>query len=79
VNSYMLLFRYESREYPGSFRIICIPACTLTIDGDTQYSKDKPVERKVKVTAQASDLILDPNTFRNVLWFEDYVKAAKTA
>lgn len=79
VNVYMLLFRYESKEFPGNFRIICIPACTLTIDGDTSYSKDKAIERKVKFTAQPSDLLLDPDTFRDVIWFEDYITAGKTA
>lgn len=79
ANVYMALFRYESSAFPGEFRYVFIPACTLNFDGDSNYVKDKAIERKVKLVAQPSGLLIDPETFRDVIWFEDYVTAAKTA
>ena len=73
---YCLLYRYPSKKYPGEFRNVLIPACTLSLDGDTEYSKGKAIEAKIKVDAKAFSLLLDPSTNLPVVWLEDTVTAA---
>jgi hypothetical protein len=77
LNRYIALYRFESRQAPGEFRNVLIPACTLLADGDTEYSKTKARTLKVKITAEASELLLDPITGKGVVWIEDYVTAPK--
>ena len=76
ANLYTALYRFESRQVPGEFRHILIPATTLAFDGDAEYTKDKPTARTVKFNAQPSGLLFDPITGRDVIWVEDYVTAA---
>lgn len=74
---YALLYRYPAgKKYPGEFRNILIPCCTLSLDGDTEYSKGKAIEAKIKVDAKAFSLLLDPSTNLPVVWLEDTVTAA---
>ena len=77
ANRYMGLYRYESREVPGEFRHVLILACTLATNGDTEFNASKARQLKVTLTAEASDLLLDPATGRGVVWAEDQVTAAK--
>jgi hypothetical protein len=78
VNRYMGLYRYESRRVPGEFNHILILSCTLAITGDTSYNSSKAKQTDVALTAEASDLLLDPVTGRGVVWVEDTVTAAKS-
>lgn len=73
---YALLYRYPSKKYPGEFRNVLIPSCTLSLDGDTEYSKGKAIEAKIKVDAKAYSPLLDPSTNLPVVWLEDTVTAA---
>lgn len=77
VNRYMGLYRFESRQVPGEFRHVLVLSCTLNTNGDTEYASSKARQLKVTVTAEASDLLLDPSTGRGVVWVEDYVTEAK--
>ena len=79
VTTYLALYRYESREFPGEFRHVVVPAIVFNLDGASPMSKGKARELKVKFKAQDSGLLYDPVTGKPVMWFEDYVTAAKTA
>ncbi len=77
LTRFIALYRFESRQVPGEFRNVLIPTCTLMADGDTEYTKTKARTLKVKITAEASELLLDPVTGKGVVWVEDYVTQAK--
>lgn len=77
ANRYMGLYRYESREVPGEFRHVLVLVCTLATSGDRVYNASKALQMTVTVTAEASELLLDPATGRGVVWVEDQVTAAK--
>lgn len=77
VTTYLAMYRYESREFPGEFRHIVIPAIVFNLDGASPLSKGKARELKAKFNAQDSGLLYDPVTSKPVMWFEDYVTAAK--
>ncbi len=77
VTSYLGLYRYESREFPGEFRHVLILGMVFNLDGASPLSKGKARELKVKFKAQDSGLLYDPVTQKPVLWVEDYVTAAK--
>jgi hypothetical protein len=79
VTTYLGLYRYESREFPGEFRNVLIPAIVFNLDGASPLNKGKARELKVKFKAQDSGLLYDPVTGKPVIWVEDYVTAAKTA
>ncbi|MDR3684778.1 MAG: hypothetical protein P4L11_13705 [Geothrix sp.] len=79
VTTYLGLYRYESREFPGEFRNVLIPAIVFNLDGASPMNKAKARELKVKFTAQDSGLLYDPITNKPVIWIEDYVTAAKAA
>lgn len=79
VTTYLGLYRYESREFPGEFRHVLIPAMVFNLDGASPLAKGKARELKVKFKGQDSGLLYDPVTQKPVIWVEDYVTAAKTA
>lgn len=77
ATDFMLLYRFQSRQVPTEFNHVLIPACNLLIDTETDYSKTKARELKVKIRAKASGLLIDPDTNNDVIWIEDYAQDVK--
>lgn len=77
ITTYLGLYRYESREFPGEFRHVLMLGMAFNLDGASPLAKGKARELKVKFACQDSGLLYDPVTGKPVLWVEDYVTAAK--
>lgn len=70
---YMLLYRFPSKQVPGEYRNVLVPACNVEIDFDRERSRGKLSELKVKVIAKDFALLPDPTTGLPTKWLEDYV------
>ena len=76
LNKYSALFRMPSPKYIGEFDHLIIPRCTVNVDADPQFAKNKEITVKLGLSAQAEPSLTSPvnGEYCTAIW--DYATAA---
>lgn len=73
---YSFLYRYPSRQFAGEYDHVLIPFGVIEVDGEYELSKKGLRAMKVKITAESSANLVNPDNGRLVYWIEDRVTGA---